>query len=138
MCHSVEKLNGQGTHCEYLVKIKPISVPGYSLCCCRFAFAQLKHLLLSLRFRTVKTFVAVASLSHRAKLPVGERRAASCTGLWQRLRDQPRVGLSFSSVSLSSDPKSLNFLRNLSKLNWTFSVEFYFYPFMIVIVDIVC
>ncbi|MFJ8515338.1 hypothetical protein, partial [Lysinibacillus xylanilyticus] len=35
---------------------------------CRFAFAQLKHLLLSLRFRTVKTFVAVASLSHRKNI----------------------------------------------------------------------
>ncbi|MEY9973954.1 hypothetical protein ABH966_004360, partial [Lysinibacillus sp. RC46] len=29
------------------------------------AFAQIKPLLLSLRFRTDKTFVAVASLSHR-------------------------------------------------------------------------
>ncbi|MFJ7184583.1 hypothetical protein, partial [Lysinibacillus xylanilyticus] len=39
--------------------------------CCRFAFAQIKHLLLSLRFRTDKTFVAVASLSRRAELPGG-------------------------------------------------------------------
>ncbi|MFJ3387744.1 hypothetical protein, partial [Lysinibacillus sp. NPDC086135] len=31
-------------------------------CCCRFAFAQKKHLLLPLRFRTEKTFVAAASL----------------------------------------------------------------------------
>ncbi|MEQ6356350.1 hypothetical protein ABNX05_17110, partial [Lysinibacillus sp. M3] len=29
---------------------------GWAHCCCRFAFAQLKHLLLPLRFRTVKTF----------------------------------------------------------------------------------
>jgi len=29
--HSVEKLNGQGTLCEYLVKMEVISVPGYSL-----------------------------------------------------------------------------------------------------------
>jgi len=34
-----------------------------ALCCCRYAFAQSKHLLLTLRFRTVKTFVAAASLS---------------------------------------------------------------------------
>ncbi|MFJ8087019.1 hypothetical protein ACIQ7N_02235 [Lysinibacillus sp. NPDC095746] len=61
----------------------------WALCCCRFAFAQKKHLLLSLRFRTEqsflgalllslrfrteKTFVAVASLSHRAELPGGVR-----------------------------------------------------------------
>jgi len=38
-------------------------------------------LLLSLRFRTDKTFVAVASLSRRAKLPAGERRAASSASL---------------------------------------------------------
>ncbi|MFJ7916806.1 hypothetical protein [Lysinibacillus sp. NPDC096382] len=37
---------------------------GWALCCCRFAFAQKKHLLLPLRFRTEKTFVAAASLSH--------------------------------------------------------------------------
>ncbi len=38
--HSLEKLNGQGTLCEYLVKMKVISVPGYSLsggrATCRF------------------------------------------------------------------------------------------------------
>jgi len=41
----------------------------------RFAFAQLKHLLLlPLCFRTDKTFVvAAATLSHRAKLPGGVR-----------------------------------------------------------------
>jgi len=33
--HSVEKLNGQGYLCEYLVKMKMISVPGYSLSCGR-------------------------------------------------------------------------------------------------------
>jgi hypothetical protein len=47
----------------------------WALCCCRFAFAQIKHLPLTLRFRADKTFVAVASLSHRAQ-PV------------QRLRDE--------------------------------------------------
>ncbi|WP_206700611.1 hypothetical protein, partial [Lysinibacillus sphaericus] len=36
---------------------------------CRYAFAQLKHLPLPLRFRAVKTFAAAAMLSHRAKLP---------------------------------------------------------------------
>ncbi|MGY3188216.1 hypothetical protein ACVWXS_002921 [Lysinibacillus sp. TE18511] len=39
--------------------------------------SRLLALLLTLRFRTDKTFVADASLSRRAKLPVGERRAAS-------------------------------------------------------------
>ncbi|MFJ3388189.1 hypothetical protein [Lysinibacillus sp. NPDC086135] len=39
-----------------------------ALCCCRFAFAQKKHLLLPLRFRTEKTFVAAASLSHRKNI----------------------------------------------------------------------
>jgi len=40
----------------------------WALCCCRFAFAQKKHLLLPLRFRTEKTFVAAASLSHRKNI----------------------------------------------------------------------
>ncbi|MFE3575095.1 hypothetical protein [Lysinibacillus sp. NPDC059133] len=43
------------------------------------AFAQIKQLLLSLRFRTDKTFVAVASLSHRAKLPGGVRSPLQLT-----------------------------------------------------------
>ncbi|MDD1502550.1 hypothetical protein PVA17_07190 [Lysinibacillus sp. CNPSo 3705] len=39
-----------------------------NICCCRFAFAQKKHLLLPLRFRTEKTFVTAASLSHRKNI----------------------------------------------------------------------
>jgi len=35
-----------------------------NICCCRYAFAQKKHMLLPLRFRTEKTYVAAASLSH--------------------------------------------------------------------------
>jgi len=38
---------------------------------------RLLALLLTLRFRTDKTLVADASLSRRARLPAGERRAAS-------------------------------------------------------------
>jgi len=30
----------------------------FALCCCRYAFAQIKHLPLPLRFRADKTFVA--------------------------------------------------------------------------------
>jgi len=45
----------------------------WALCCCRFAFAQLKHLPLPLRFRAAKTFAADASLSRRAELPGGVR-----------------------------------------------------------------
>jgi len=35
----------------------------WALCSCRYAFAQIKHLPLPLRFRADKTFVAAASLS---------------------------------------------------------------------------
>ncbi|MFF2174851.1 hypothetical protein ACFVT8_00075 [Lysinibacillus sp. NPDC058147] len=38
----------------------PLRFRAENICCCRFAFAQIKHLLLSLRFRTEQSFLGAS------------------------------------------------------------------------------
>jgi len=71
------KQAGRGTKAKSIMSCNNASVTNLvlllslrfrtkNICCCRFAFAQ-------------KTSVAVASLSHRARLPASERRVALAT-----------------------------------------------------------